>query len=458
MSSQLASLAYLLLIAYLFRRDVRQKPNITAALWLPTIWLFINGTRFVSQWFSTFGINIGGTTYEEGSPVDALFFGGMTLLGAQVLVRRRVTVGEFVRQNHWIAFYIIFCLLACLWSDFTFVALKRWTKLVGQTVMVLVVLTEPDPREAMARMFKRCAYVIVPISILFIKYFPDWGRGFDAWTGGVMNGGITLNKNILGFDCMFLGYFFIWHFLDVWRAEKSRARRDELIFCGVFLAAIFWLMQMAHSSTALFCLLLAAAITFCMGFKFVRKEAVTFYLVTIIVIGVVAEFGFHASALIIEALGRNTTLTGRTDLWHVLMNWDVNPVLGTGFESFWLGERRERLWELFPMLFLNSAHNGYLETYLNLGVVGLLVTLGTVLATYGKACRELFRDFHFAKFRLSYLIIFLNYNWTEVGFRTHSIPFFLFLLVAIDYSFGGVAAAWNPLAAKTPPDVADYEF
>jgi exopolysaccharide production protein ExoQ len=324
--------------------------------------------------------------------------------------------------------------------------------------MVLIVLTEPDPREAMVRLFKRCAYVILPVSILFIKYFPDWGRGFDQWSGAAMNSGITTSKNILGLDCMILGYFFIWHFMSVWQSPKGRERRNELILTGGLLVMVFWLLNMAHSSTSLGCMLLATGITLALGLKIVKKSAIHYYVVGTILFAVVAEFGFHASALAIEALGRDATLTGRTEIWDMLLHWDINPVIGTGFESFWLGERREKIWDIFPVLQLNSAHNGYLETYINLGVLGLLVTLGMVLATYFKAARELLRDFHFGRFRLSYLILFLVYNWTEVGFRTHTVQFFVFFLVAIDYPWAGAAAVGSPTAASNQTGEGDYEF
>ena len=48
-----------------------------------------------------------------------------------------------------------------------------------------------------------------------------------------------------------------------------------------------------------------------------------------------------------------------------------DPILGAGFESFWLGPRLERLWRAFPVFQPNEAHNGYIEVYLNLGWVGL---------------------------------------------------------------------------------------
>jgi len=44
----------------------------------------------------------------------------------------------------------------------------------------------------------------------------------------------------------------------------------------------------------------------------------------------------------------------------------VNPWIGAGFESFWLGPRLNKLWAQYNFM-PNQAHNGYIEIYLNLG-------------------------------------------------------------------------------------------
>lgn len=420
-------------VVFLFRRDFREKPNVTAALWLPFFWIMISGSRFVSDWLTIFGLNLGGASVEEGSPVDAFFFFGIIVSGIYVLHQRRVSCLEFMRNNRWVTIYLAYCLLAVLWSDYSFIAFKRWIKLFGQPVMVLVLLTEPDPMESLTRLLKRFAYVIVPVSFLFIKYFPQWGSCYDIWTGQRMNTGITTDKNALGCDCFILGLFFIWHFLRVWRQEKGAARRNELCLCLGFFVTLGWLLNTAHSSTPIGALVLAVAMMLFLGLEFVDRRRLGVYLVAGVVICAVAEafFGIHNYA--IQALGRNSTLTGRTDIWHFLLHWDINPVLGVGFESFWLGDRLDKLAELMPGSILNEAHNGYLETYLNLGLLGVFITIAMLFAAYFKAHRALLDDFDFGRFRLAYLAGFIVYNWTEAAFRTHSFPFYMFFLIAIDY-------------------------
>jgi len=429
----LASVLTVLFMGYLFRRDFRERPNVTGALWLPFFWVMINGGRFVSEWLAILGLNLGSVSVEEGSPVDALVFFILIAAGVLVLYQRGIKVAEFARYNSWVTIFLCYCLLAIVWSDFPFVAFKRWIKLFGQPVMVLILLTEPDPMEALTRLFKRCAYVLVPVSILFIKYYPQWGRAFDVWTGLPTNAGITTNKNALGFDCFILGFFFIWHFLRVWRREKGTPRKNELALCLGFFVMIGWLLYMAHSSTSLGILALAVAALLFLNLKFLDLRHLDVYLVILVVACSLGQVFFGIYDFAIQALGRNSTLTDRTYIWQILLHWDINPILGAGFESFWLGDRPAKFADLFNGIPINEAHNGYLETYIQLGLLGLFITLALILATYAKARRELLENFDLGRFRLAYLAGFVFFNWTEAGFRTHSLPFFMFLLVAIDY-------------------------
>src|ERR1039458_1955586 len=273
MSPSLALFITLVFVAWLFRRDFREKPNVTSALWLPFFWVFINGSRFVSQWLDIFGIQLGGSSTLEGTPIDAVSFFGLIGAGVYVLYQRRGSFAAFIRNNPWFKIYLAYCFLAILWSDNPFVALKRWIKLFGQPVMVLIVLTEPDPMESLTRLLKRCAYVLIPISILFIRYYAELGRGYDNWTGGAMYTGVTLNKNSLGCDCMILGFFFFWHFSRVSQRERRVFRRNELILCLGCFAMIGWLFHMANSSTSLGSLLVAVGLVWFLDRKSTRLNS-----------------------------------------------------------------------------------------------------------------------------------------------------------------------------------------
>ena len=427
----LASILTVGFIAFLFRRDFREKPNVTGALWIPILWLFIIGSRAITAWLNLCGVAVGGSL-EDGSPADATVYFALIVAGLCVLKKRQINLGEILRNNRLLAAFLIYCLVSIFWSDFPLVSFKRWIKILGHPIMALIIFTEPDPEEALVRLMKRCAYVLVPVSILFIKYFPQWGRGFEQWTGMADNTGITTNKNDLGCDCLIFGFFFFWCFLKTWNREKSPVRRNELLLCGGFLIMTLWLLKAAHSSTSLVSLGIAMSLILFLGLRFVNKKRVGAYVVTGVVVIVLAEAAFGISSLALQVLGKDPTLTDRTLLWHEVLKIPINPVFGAGFESFWLGDRLKKLWDIYwwhPI----QAHNGYLETYLNLGLVGLALMIGLIVSTFRKGSRMLLENFEFARFRLGFLAAFVFYNWTEAAIKALHPVWFVFFLIAMDY-------------------------
>ena len=146
----------------------------------------------------------------------------------------------------------------------------------------------------------------------------------------------------------------------------------------------------------------------------------------------VAEMTFGIYATTIQMLGKDPTLTDRTLLWNDLLKVQINPLLGTGFESFWLGERLQILWAA-RWWHPTEAHNGYLETYINLGLIGLLLLIVLLIAAFWKGRRELLRNFEFGRFRLGFLAVVIAYNWTEATFKALSPVWFVFYLIALDY-------------------------
>jgi exopolysaccharide production protein ExoQ len=430
---QLALLLTLALIIFLFRRDIREKPDISSALWLPLLWLVLACSRSVTQWLNIFGLPVSGaTSVEEGSPLDASFYFAMIIAGFCVLLKRQVRLSEVVVNNGWLIAFLLYCFISIAWSDFPFVAFKRWIKILGHPIMVLIVLTEPDPEEALIRLMKRCAYVVVPISILWIKYYPHLGRKYDRWTGMAMSNGITLHKNLLGGVCLILGFFFFWLLLKTWKTERSTWRRNELRLIAGFLIGIWWLFSQAHSATSQISLLIGLLVVVFVGIRSINKNFIGTYMLAALALIAAVELTFGISGRLSEALGRGSTMSGRTVLWTRLLELNTNPILGTGFESFWLGERLTQLEGIFFFI-PNEAHNGYLETYLTLGLIGLFLLIGLFVATFWKIRRELFRNFEWGRYRLGFLAAVVVYNWPEAAFRTLSPIWFAFYLIAMDY-------------------------
>ena len=455
MPSQLASLLTFGFIWWLLRREKCQRPGVTGALWIPTLWMLILCSRSPSGWLALFGFQVGGISLEDGSPVDAAVYFALILSGLIVLSRRRVHLAELWRHNRLLIFFLLYCFAAIWWSDYPFVAFKRWIKILGHPIMTLVVLTEPDFEAAMIQLLKRGTYILFPLSILFIKYYPGWGRAFEYFNGAASNVGVTTNKNDLGHDCLIFGFFFFWYLFQVWQWENNRRKKSELCLCIVFLGMILWLMKNAHSSTSLVALAAGIAVVLIAGLDFIDKRRLTFYAIGGIALILLGNYLFDLFDLMLQVLGKDPTLTDRTKVWHAVLQIPINPVLGAGFESFWLGERREKLWDTFwwrPV----QAHNGYLETYLNLGLIGLALMVLLILSAWRRGNRMLFENFEFARFRMGFVVAFALYNITEAAFKALHPVWFMFYLVAMEYPLAETRPITTEKTGNVPMEEKDF--
>jgi hypothetical protein len=111
-----------------------------------------------------------------------------------------------------------------------------------------------------------------------------------------------------------------------------------------------------------------------------------------------------------------------------------NPIVGTGFESFWLGARAQTLWDKYwwrP----NQAHNGYIETYINLGIVGLILLSGMIVSGYVKAQKSFMIDPYYGRIRFGLLLPIVIFNYTDATFKALHILYFVFFLIVIDLPY-----------------------
>src|SRR5262245_12512612 len=170
MSPWIAAVVCALVIVALFWVDRDQKVRTSKALWIPVVWLLLAGSRSVSQWLSMGPIIDSADEVLDGSPIDRWVYTGLLAVGLFVLASRREQIGRLLRVNRPILWFFLYCAVSILWSDYADVAFKRWTKAVGDLVMVLVVLSDREPSTAVKRLLARTTYLLIPLSILFIKY------------------------------------------------------------------------------------------------------------------------------------------------------------------------------------------------------------------------------------------------------------------------------------------------
>lgn len=433
MSPHIATLICFLGIGYFFWADRGRPEGVSAAVWAPLLWMLFAGSRFPSQWLNLGApVGMSAEAYSDGSPLDRNVFLVLIVIGTWVLVRRRVAWKELIQRNRWIFIFFAFALMSVLWSDEPFVSFKRWVKGYGNVIFALILVTEERPYEALGYVMRRLAYVLLPLSVLFIKYYPELGRSYHM--GAPMFTGVTFQKNSLGQLCMLLGVYFCWHFLlgrlgDTPMRERSRMFVQALVFL-----MLAWLLYMAQSATALAIVL--AALAFFMAAKlpvFVRAPN------RLISTGIVAASSyvtldsiFDVKDTLIRLLGRQPDLTDRKPLWDMLMDMVVNPWIGAGYENFWSAARMEAIWSRmgYASSGLVQAHNGYIDLYLNLGIIGVVLMSLAALRGLLNATYQLKTEYAHALLAIAFLFVALAYNYTEAAFKPlHNV--FVMMLFAL---------------------------
>jgi O-antigen ligase len=417
-------------IAGLFWLDRDRKAKTSHALWIPTIWLLLACSRSATAWLGMESPD-SASAMMDGSPMERLVLGGLLIVGLIVLISRG-RMPRILRANGPVFFFYLYCLFSILWSDFPAIALRRWPRSLGDVIMVLIVLTDPQPLAAFRRLLARLGFFLIPLSILFIKYYPALGMAWNPWTGSAEYIGVTENKNTLGVVCLCLGLASLWRLFSAFKDWRGLARIRQLTAHGIILIMTIYLFVRMNAMTSTSCFVMASALMAVASMRIsFRRPAIVHAMVVFMVVASVSVLFLGVSPDALKAIGRNPTLTERTIIWQEMLKQVSNPVFGTGFENFWLGKRLDEIWRQTGTLHPNEAHDGYLEVYLNLGWVGIGL-LGFVLAM---GYRTVFREWRNGDPRgpllLAYFCSALIYNCTEAAFFKMQAPAWLFLLFAI---------------------------
>ncbi len=434
MPPSLALFLWAILLVGLLYCDPAKSRKRSAALWIPLIWMFFLATRLPSQWLGGETASSAGAL-EEGNPIDRIVDFVLIFSAAGVVASRSFNWGAFLSRNLWLTMFLGFALLSVLWSDYPFVAFKRWFRDLGNYFIILVILSDPDPLEAVRTVLRRLGYLLISLTVLVVKYYQGISRGYEAWTGTFQVMGPTTGKNLLGVVGFICLLFFLWDTIVRWPERKRSPTKRVLLVNFAFIAMAVWVVSIADSATARVCTVLGSGMIAVAHSKLFQRRSHLLMMVapTAICLYSVLAFGFGLNGQMAEAIGKDPTLTDRTKVWAFVLGMHTNPLLGTGYESFWMGPRLQSFWENAGIGHINEAHNGFLEVYLNLGLIGVGLLCGFLIASYRTICKRLKPFSVFGSLTLAIWLITLFYSMTEAAFRS-ALMWVLFLLSGVSVS------------------------
>ncbi|MDT3694857.1 MAG: O-antigen ligase family protein [Ignavibacterium sp.] len=318
---------------------------------------------------SNYADTFGAETTNIKNQVVFLFLFFSSLI---ILFKRYDRIFSFIRSEKYLGLFVLICLLSAVWSDYPFLSFKRSFQLFVMFLIVVEALVNIDPKILLKQV-----KVVVSLYLFFNLYACRFIPAaidpvFGTWRG------MEVQKNWLAQNSLYclLSSIVIFNF------DKTRYSR---LYDSVLILISVLMIYKAHSSTNL----IIVIIIIFMGVVFQiesifnnlgigRSILGLVFLFILTFSGIFIIFSSEIFGLIPGYFGKDTTLSGRSDIWKFV--WDdieKRFLFGYGFATYWImgSSRLEIFADYFEGFVVNSAHNGYLEIIVQLGFFGFIFFL-----------------------------------------------------------------------------------
>ena len=373
-------------------------------------------------------------------PEPRLFWPALAAVSVVLAAQYRARLAKLTWPPH------IICLLALLgfagasvlWAfnpDSSFIRFVQELMIV--TCVVVPAMLAPRTADIMRGLFL-CFALAMLVNVGFALYgtkdLADNGiKLVDIGCPGYFAG-----KNYLG-ECAAIGFLLSLH-------EISYPRwRRVLGIIGAVTAT--YLVVVSHSKTAFG---LALICPWLAGFMLITRRITGISLAILLLMiplsyDVLTHVSHYGLGLLAYKLYGDATFSGRTIIWEFVQQEIARkPLLGWGYESFWLIPDSPASAAGGWVAAMPNGHNGYYDLMLDLGYVGLGFLLVFIFATVHAIGRVADRDLRRAWGVLSLALYIMAQNFLE-RLWVHGFEFewLVFLILAAD-----ISRYWQPLPLR----------
>lgn len=302
-----------------------------------------------------------------------LFFSSMV-----IFVKRYDQILTYIRAEKFLTIFVFLCLVSALWTDYPQLSIKRSFQLFVTYLVVVESILNIEPKLLLKQlMIVVSLYIFISLISTRVSPYAIDPR-FGTWRG------IEAHKNHLAQTCIYclLSSLVFFNF--------ARSKWTKIYSVALMLSSVF-LIYKAHSSSAV----IVIAVILFLGFIFyvesifnilkIGRSVLGFtFLLFLCLTFVFLIFSSEIFGLVPGYFGKDMTLSGRVPIWeYVWTEIDKKLLMGYGFAAYWImGSTRILLFaDYFEGFKVNQAHNGYLELFLQLGVIGFVFFL-VLLSAY----------------------------------------------------------------------------
>ncbi len=372
----------------------------------------------------------------QASPENRIFWPAMAAISVILAVQNRSRLGRPTWPPHVICLfaYLAFAGASVLWA---FRPESSFTRFVEEvmivTSIVLPAMLAARTVDMMRGLFLCFAFASI-LNVFFVLHGSSETALYGAKLVDIGDQGYFEGKNYLG-ECAAVAFLLSLH--EILQRGWRRALGIIVVVSAILL------ILLSNSKTAFGLALISpflAALTLIVR-KITRFSPAIILLpipLCYIVLSSVSNFNVYRISSILYG---DSTLTGRTIIWD-FANSEIarSPLVGWGYRSFWLVPNSPALDAPGWVKMMPNAHNGYIDTKLEMGYVGLALLIAFIIATLHAIGRVADRDPARARLLLSLALFIISYNFLEsLWMRGFEFLWVVFLIVAAE-----VGRYWGP--------------
>lgn len=317
----------------------------------------------------------------EGGSLGALLLLAIFAVALPALIERRHLVLLLLARNWLVVVTLGWCLLSVLWADYPSLVVRRAGYLIVAFLIVIAITAGASGPRQVSRVLVVAYVAVMTVDLLSVFAVPH--LAIEA----IGAKGMHTSKNLAGSHALVAVVILVFSILLA--AGEGRRLRLGALVLSLLVVLAFLVLTRSKTSLALVMIFLAILLPLVATLSGGRILAVGWLLM----IGVGGTgFLFVAGLLgwgrpeILTFLVGDPTFTLRTDVWAFVGQFiREDPVLGTGYGSFWnVGFGNDPLEQARSWLadtaqgIINQAHNGYLDMLLQTGAPGLILSLAVL--------------------------------------------------------------------------------
>jgi exopolysaccharide production protein ExoQ len=377
----------------------------------------------------------------EARPENRIFWPAMSAISVVLAVQTRSRLGRTTLPHHIICLlaYVAFAGASVLWAFSPEQSLTRFV----QQVMIVTSIVLPAMLAARTSDVMRGLFLCFAFASILNVFFVLGGSATIVLYGsiGVVNigyQGYFLGKNYLG-ECAAVALLLSFHEMLC----PGRRRAFGIIVVVIATSLLF----LSDSKTALglaFISPFLAIIT--LSVRKITRISPAIILLSIpfcyVVLSSVSSFNMNRVSYMLYG---DSTFTGRTMIWDFAQDEiERRPLLGWGYQSFWLVPNSPKFEAPGWVKMMPNAHNGYYDTMLEMGYVGLALLVVFITATLHAIGRVADRDPARARLVLSLALFIILYNYLEsFWMRGFEFLWVVFLILTAE-----IGRYWRPLPLR----------